>query len=67
MKKPTSGFRTDKYEQEWNGFWQFFNVMQFNKSFAAVCRTGLDSHAYVTLPHGLTQFLQSLYLVGYQN
>ena len=22
--------RTDKYEQEWNGFWQFFNVMQFN-------------------------------------
>ena len=46
--------RTDKYEQEWNGFWQFFNVMQFNKSFAAVCRTGLDSHAYVTLPHGQT-------------
>lgn len=46
--------RTDKYEQEWNGFWQFFNVMQFNKSFAAVCVTGLDNHAYVALPYGQT-------------
>lgn len=46
--------RTDKYEQEWNGFWQFFNVMQFNKNFAAVCCTGLDSYAYVVLPHGQT-------------
>lgn len=46
--------RTDKYEQEWNGFWQFFNVMQFNKSFAAVCGTGLDNHAYVALPYGQT-------------
>lgn len=44
--------RTDKYEQEWNGFWQFFNVMQFNKCFVAVCSTGLDSHAYVALPYG---------------
>ncbi len=44
--------RTDKYEQEWNGFWQFFNVMQFNKTFAAVCNTGLDDHAYVALPYG---------------
>ena len=46
--------RTDKYEQEWNGFWQFFNVMQFNNRFAAVCGTGLDSHAYVALPYGQT-------------
>lgn len=46
--------RTDKYEQEWNGYWQFFNVMQFNKSFAAVCGTGLDNHAYVALPYGQT-------------
>lgn len=46
--------RTDKYEQEWNGFWQFFNVMQFGKEFAAVCNTGLDNHTYVTLPYGQT-------------
>lgn len=46
--------RTDKYEQEWNGFWQFFNVMQFNKKFVAVCNTGLDAHAYVALPYGQT-------------
>ena len=48
--------RTDKYEQEWNGFWHFFNVMQFNKSFVAVCRTGLDNHAYDVLPDGQTPF-----------
>ncbi|WP_051621960.1 DEAD/DEAH box helicase [Ruminobacter sp. RM87] len=46
--------RTDKYEQEWNGFWQFFNVMQFSKSFVAVCSTGLDNHAYIPLPYGQT-------------
>ncbi len=43
--------RTDKYEQEWNGFWHFFNVMQFAKNFAAVCATGLESHAYTALPY----------------
>ena len=47
--------RTDKYEQEWNGFWQFFNVMQFLRCFVAVCYTGLDNHAYVALPFGETQ------------
>ena len=47
--------RTDKYEQEWNGFWQFFNVMQFNKSFVAICKSGLDSHSYVALPYGQTE------------
>ena len=46
--------RTDKYEQEWNGFWQFFNVMQFAERFAAVSNTGLDAHAYVALPYGQT-------------
>ena len=46
--------RTDKYEQEWNGFWQFFNVLQFNKNFVAVCSTGLDKHSYVPLPYGYT-------------
>lgn len=44
--------RTDKYEQEWNGFWHFFNVMQFDKKFVAVCNTGLDAHTYVALPYG---------------
>lgn len=46
-----SDSRTDKYEEEWNGFWQFFNVMQFDKRFVAVCNTGLDAHAYVALPY----------------
>jgi len=46
--------RTDKYEQEWNGFWHFFNVLQFNKNFAAVCCSGLDNHAYMPLPYWQT-------------
>ena len=44
-------YRTDKYEEEWNGFWQFFNVMQFADGFVAVSKTGLDGHWYVGLPH----------------
>jgi DEAD/DEAH box helicase domain-containing protein len=47
--------RTDKYEQEWNGFWQFCNVMQFNDQFVAVCDTGLKSQAYTVLPYGDVQ------------
>jgi DEAD/DEAH box helicase domain-containing protein len=46
------GTRTDKYENEWNGFWQFFNMMQFTERFAAVCTTGLEQMAYVALPVG---------------
>ena len=44
--------RTDKYEQEWNGFWQFSNVMQFDDQFIAVCYTGLDNQTYSALPNG---------------
>lgn len=44
--------RTDKYEQEWNGFWQFSNVMQFDDQFIAVCYTGLDNQTYSALPKG---------------
>ena len=45
-------YRTDKYEEEWNGFWQFFNVMQFSRGFVAVSRSGLDNHVYDALPYG---------------
>ncbi len=43
------GSRTSHYEEEWNGFWQFCNVMQFNRSFTAASTVGLDQHAYVAL------------------
>lgn len=46
----TISSRTEKYEQEWNGFWQFFNVMQFNERFIAVSQQGLDNHGYIGLP-----------------
>lgn len=45
-----SDARTDKYETEWNGYWHFFNVMQFLGSFAAVTTTGLAQGIYDELP-----------------
>lgn len=42
--------RTDKYEHEWNGLWQFFNVMQFNPAFIAVSKNGLKNQVYLDLP-----------------
>lgn len=42
--------RTDKYEEEWNGFWKFCNVMQFLPCFMAVCATGLEQNTYLDLP-----------------
>ena len=41
--------RTDKYEEEWNGFWQFINVMQFAKEFMAFTEFGLENMAYLEL------------------
>jgi DEAD/DEAH box helicase domain-containing protein len=42
--------RTEKYEPEWNGFWQFYNVLQFLKSFAAVSANGIKNAVYNRVP-----------------
>jgi DEAD/DEAH box helicase domain-containing protein len=42
--------RTEKYEQEWNGFWQFYNVLQFLKSFAGVSENGMKEVIYNKVP-----------------
>ena len=42
--------RTDKYEQEWNGFWRFHNLMQFSDEFIAVSSTGMSRMDYLELP-----------------
>ena len=41
--------RTNKYEAEWNGFWHFFNVMQFLKGFTAVSVSGIDQMVYSSI------------------
>lgn len=46
-----SSLRTDKYEQEWNGFWHFANIMQFSGCFTGLCSVGLKNHAYINLPY----------------
>jgi DEAD/DEAH box helicase domain-containing protein len=42
--------RTDKFEQEWNGFWHFHNLMQFSNKFMAVSSTGMTRMDYLVLP-----------------
>jgi DEAD/DEAH box helicase domain-containing protein len=42
--------RTEKYEAEWNGFWQFFNMMQFLPSFTAVSAEGMSQAVYNAIP-----------------
>lgn len=42
--------RTDKYEQEWNGFWRFCNLMQFSNEFVAVSSVGISRMDYLALP-----------------
>ncbi|GHV07913.1 DEAD/DEAH box helicase [Spirochaetia bacterium] len=45
--KPES--RTVHYEEEWNGFWHFFNIMQFLNDFNAVSQTGIELNVYSPL------------------
>ena len=40
------GERTDLYKSEWNGFWHFWNLMQFTKGFMGITSKGLDDLAY---------------------
>lgn len=42
--------RGDKYEQEWNGFWHFHNVMQFMDNFIGVSELGIQDKVYLALP-----------------
>lgn len=42
--------RTENYEAAWNGFWHFFNMMQFLPGFAAVSRVGMDNLVYSEIP-----------------
>ena len=41
--------RTDKYENEWNGFWHFYNVMQFDPLFIGVSQGGMEQMTYLAL------------------
>lgn len=47
MDKPEEQY--DTYEKEWNGFWHFFNMMQFSPNFSAVSTNGLSQFTYTVL------------------
>lgn len=42
--------RTDKYESDWNGFWQFYNLMQFSENYIGVTSLGIEQMVYSSLP-----------------
>lgn len=41
--------RTDKYYEDWNGFWHFVNVMQFTNHITFVTTKGLENAVYTVL------------------
>ncbi|RKM63016.1 DEAD/DEAH box helicase [Butyrivibrio sp. XB500-5] len=41
--------RTDKYEADWNGFWHFANVMQFNSTAIFLSKLGIEKAIYTVL------------------
>ena len=41
--------RTDKYESDWNGFWHFVNVMQFNSTAVFLSKLGISKAIYSNL------------------
>lgn len=44
----------EKYEMEWNGFWHFVNILQFNPEFSFVTRIGLEKMIYLQLDEPVT-------------
>ena len=40
---------SERFKKEWYGFWQFANLMQFNKQFIAVSRKGIENYTYSRL------------------
>lgn len=44
----------EKYEMEWNGFWHFVNILQFNPEFSFVTRIGLEKMIYLKLDEPAT-------------
>ncbi|MDR2437091.1 MAG: DEAD/DEAH box helicase [Endomicrobium sp.] len=40
---------SDNFEKEWNGFWHFFNIMQFLPNFFGVTESGIENYIYSSL------------------
>ena len=44
----------EKFEMEWNGFWHFVNVLQFNTEFSFVTAIGIEKMIYMKLDEPIT-------------
>jgi DEAD/DEAH box helicase domain-containing protein len=49
----------EKFEMEWNVFWLFVNVLQFNPEFSFVTAIGLEKMIYIISRNGIDAFLDS--------
>lgn len=53
--------RTDKYEEEWNGFWHYYNLMQFSRTFIGITKMGIEKGIYeVLIPEFETSNLKEI-------
>lgn len=41
--------RTDKFDPDWNGFWHFVNIMQFNETAYFLSKVGMKNAIYTVL------------------
>lgn len=56
--------RGDKYEADWNGFWHFYNVMQFSERFMGVTIKGISDGIYASITERPSEELDSLLDIG---
>jgi DEAD/DEAH box helicase domain-containing protein len=59
--------RTENYQKDWNGFWQFYNVMQFSDNFMGMTKLGIQELIYSKLPILDNIAVESMVAVSFEN
>lgn len=59
--------RGDKYEADWNGFWHFYNMMQFSNRFMGLTQGGIDNGIYAEIKEMPVGELAGMEVVGVTN
>ncbi len=60
----TSLRNSDKFESAWNGWLQFFNLMQFLPGFKSVTTKGLDQHLYEIIAEKLEENSEENFIIN---
>ena len=54
--------RGDKYEADWNGFWHFYNMMQFSSKFMGLTNKGIEDGIYSAIKDKFTDDMSADYI-----